>query len=234
MHNSLYGETATQTAGGIRAKDEEPMYGKGEELFNAISHTVGAALGIIFAVIAFLMVSKNPSTLSYVAVGIYSFSVITLYTMSALYHFLPHGTAKRIFRVFDHCTIFLLIAGTYTPYCLIVFWAQPIGKIMFAIEWGLAVVGITLNAVNMRKMAVKVFSMISYVIMGWLVAVAIPQLLTLVPLASFVFLLAGGIAYTVGIIFYALGKHRKYMHCVWHVFVIVGSVLQFVSILYFL
>lgn len=234
MHNSLYGDAAARAAGGLRTKDDEPMYGRGEDLFNAISHTVGAALGIIFAVIAFLMVSRNPSTLAYIAVSIYSFSVITLYAMSALYHFLPQGTAKRIFRVFDHCTIFLLIAGTYTPYCLIVFWAQPIGKVMFAIEWVLAVVGITLNAVNMRKKAVKVFSMISYVIMGWLVAVAIPQLLSLVPFACFAFLLAGGIAYTVGIIFYALGKNRKYMHCVWHVFVIIGSVLQYVSILYFL
>ena len=101
-----------------KVKRVQPIYGKGEEIFNAVSHIVGGGLGVVFAVIAFVIASFNPTANKFAAVAVYSFSVITLYTMSALYHFLPQGRAKRVFRIFDHCTIFLLIAGCYTPFCL--------------------------------------------------------------------------------------------------------------------
>jgi hemolysin III len=208
-----------------------PVYTKGEELFNAISHIVGGGLGILFAAIAFIVAAQTPTAEKIVAVSIYSLSIVTLYTMSSLYHFLPMGKAKRIFRIFDHCTIYLLIAGCYTPFCMILFWNEPIGKIIFFTEWGIALLGITFNAINMNWKAVKVLSMISYVIMGWMIVLVFPSLLQRVAFACVAFLLAGGISYTVGILFYALGKKKKYMHCVWHMFVLAGSILQFISIL---
>lgn len=211
-----------------------PVYTKGEELFNAISHIVGGGLGIVFAIIAFIVASANPTPLKYAAVGIYSASMIVLYTMSALYHFLRQGTAKRVFRIFDHCTIFLLIAGCYTPFCMIPLWSMTLGKVIFGIEWGIALLGITFNAINMNWKAVKILSQLSYVVMGWMVVVAIPTLIQILPLACLMWLLAGGISYTVGIIFFACGKKVRYMHSVWHIFVLAGSILQFVSILYIL
>ncbi len=211
-----------------------PVYGKAEELFNAISHIVGGGLGIIFSVIAFIVASFDPTPNKYAAVGIYSISIITLYTMSALYHFLHRGTAKRVFRIFDHCTIFLLIAGCYTPFCLITFWDTLYGKIIFFAEWALAVLGITFNAVGLNWKAIKILSQIAYVAMGWMIVFVLPGLVSAVSLGCVIWLLAGGLAYTVGIIFFALGKRVKFMHSIWHLFVVAGSVLQFVSILYIL
>ncbi|MGN0813904.1 MAG: hemolysin III family protein [Candidatus Coproplasma sp.] len=211
-------------------KKAQPVYGKGEEIFNAVSHIVGGGLGVIFAVIAFVIASFNPTANKFAAVAVYSFSVITLYTMSALYHFLPQGRAKRVFRIFDHCTIFLLIAGCYTPFCLLPLWGTTMGTVILVVEWGLAVLGITFNAVNMHWKAVKILSQISYVVMGWMIIPAIPLLLSTVSFPCFMWLLAGGIAYTVGIIFFALGKKKKYMHCVWHLFVLLGTIFQFISI----
>ena len=213
-----------------KVKRVQPIYGKGEEIFNAVSHIVGGGLGVVFAVIAFVIASFNPTANKFAAVAVYSFSVITLYTMSALYHFLPQGRAKRVFRIFDHCTIFLLIAGCYTPFCLLPLWGTAMGTAIIVVEWGLALLGITFNGINMHWKAVKILSQISYVVMGWMIIPAIPLLLNTVSFSCFMWLLAGGIAYTVGIIFFALGKKKKYMHCVWHLFVLVGTIFQFVSI----
>lgn len=227
----------TVTESGKRSVDRNrtlPRYGKGEELFNAISHIVGGGLGIIFSVIAFIFASFDATPNKYAAVAIYSVSIVTLYTMSSLYHFLRRGTAKRVFRIFDHCTIFLLIAGCYTPFCLITFWNTLYGKIIFFAEWAIAVLGITFNAVGMNWKAVKILSQISYVVMGWMIIFVLPDLVSAVSLSCVLWLLAGGIAYTVGIIFFALGKRIKFTHSVWHLFVIAGSALQFISILYIL
>ncbi len=209
----------------------EPLYGRGEDLFNAISHIVGGALGIIFFAVLMAKASLNPTPNKYAAAAVYSFSIILLYTMSALYHFLPQGRAKRVFRIFDHCTIFILIAGCYTPFCLIPFWGSAAGYVILGVEWGLAVLGVTFNGINMRRKAVKVISMIAYVVMGWMIIPVIPLLLAAVSLPCFAWLLAGGLAYTAGLIFFALGRNHKYMHCVWHLFVLAGSLCQFFSIL---
>lgn len=214
-----------------KLRPPEPMYGRGEDLFNAVSHIVGGALGVAFCVALCIVASYNPTVNKFVSAGVYSFSIVVLYTMSALYHFFPQGRAKRVFRIFDHCTIFLLIAGCYTPFCLLTFWGSAWGYAILAVEWGLAVLGITFNAINMRRKAVKVLSMIAYVVMGWMIIPAVPLLLKSVSLACFAWLLAGGLAYTIGIIFFALGKNRKYMHCIWHIFVLAGSICQFVSVL---
>lgn len=211
-------------------KHAQPIYTTGEEIFNSVTHIVGAVFGIIALIIGCVIISKNPAGYKYTAIIIYSVSMIILYTMSALYHAIPQGKAKRVLRIFDHCTIFLLIAGTYTPYCLIAFNGLPIGLTLFYIEWGLALVGITFNAINMNWKAVKVLSLISYIIMGWCIVFTFKTLSGLISLPSLIYLIVGGLFYTGGIIFYKL-KSVKYFHSIWHLFVLAGTVFQFFSIM---
>lgn len=213
-----------------RAKTAMPaMYTKGEEIFNAVTHIVGGAFGLA-AWIVLLYFSWGNLVYS-AAVSVFGISIIILYTMSALYHFLPVGGGKYVFRIFDHCTIFLLIAGTYTPYCLIALSGTKLGLIILITEWALAVLGITGNAIAMRNKVIKGISMALYVIMGWMILLGFNTLLEVLSPAAFWLLLAGGIAYTAGIIFFAFGKKIKYFHSIWHLFDIAGTALQFASIL---
>lgn len=205
------------------------MYSKGEEIFNAVTHIVGGAFGLAAWIVLLYFCQGN---LVYsVAVSVFSISVIILYTMSAMYHFLPVGGGKYVFRIFDHCTIFLLIAGTYTPYCLIALGGTKIGLIILIAEWVLAALGITGNAIAMKNKVIKGISMALYVIMGWMILLGFNILLDVLSPASFWLLFAGGIAYTAGIIFFAYGKKIKYFHSIWHLFDLAGTALQFVSIL---
>ena len=205
------------------------FYTKGEEVFNAVSHIVGGGLGLVFwAVLAFL---AYPDGMALMGVSLFGFGALALYTMSALYHFLPDGRAKGVFRVFDHCTIFLLIAGTYSPFCLIALGGTMEGWMVFGLQWGLAAVGIAMNAVAMNNKLVKGVSMALYVVLGWMALAVFPQLAAALPAPSLWLLLAGGIAYTVGIVFFALGKKMRWFHPVWHLFDIAGTALQFASIL---
>ncbi len=206
-----------------------PEYTKGEEIFNAVSHIVGGALGL--AALITLLIFAYPNAGYMASVAAFGVSVIVLYTMSALYHFLPRGGGKRVFRIFDHCTIFLLIAGTYTPFCVIALGLSTLGIIIIVIEWALAVLGITGNAIAMHNKVIKGISMAFYCIMGWLILIAFGELLQKLTVAEFALLLAGGLAYTLGIIFYALGKKIKYFHSVWHLFDVAGTALQFASLL---
>ena len=186
-----------------------PVYTKGEEIFNAVSHIVGGAFGLIALIVLLIYTYPNPS---------YMWAVTS-------------GGGKKVFRIFDHCTIFLLIAGTYTPFCVIALEGNVLGLIILIIEWSLAVIGITGNAIAMNNKFVKALSMASYCVMGWLILIAFVPLMQSISAASFWLLLLGGIAYTFGILFYALGKKVKYFHSVWHLFDILGTVLQFASIL---
>ena len=205
------------------------FYTKGEEVFNAVSHIVGGGLGLVFwAVLAFL---AYPDGMALAGVSLFGFGALALYTMSALYHFLPDGRAKGVFRVFDHCTIFLLIAGTYSPFCLIALGGTVEGWMVFGLQWGLAAVGIAMNAVAMNNKLVKGVSMALYVVLGWMALAVFPQLAAALPALALWLLLAGGIAYTVGIVFFALGKKMRWFHPVWHLFDIAGTALQFASIL---
>ena len=205
------------------------FYTKGEEIFNAVSHIAGGAFGLAFWIVLALFAYPDAAALA--GVSLFGFGAVTLYTMSALYHFLPDGKAKGVFRIFDHCTIFLLIAGTYSPFCLIALGGTTAGWIVFGLQWGCAAVGITMNAIAMNNKVVKAISMVLYVAEGWMAAAIFPQLFAAVPAASLWLLLAGGIAYTVGIVFFALGKKLRWFHPVWHLFDIAGTALQFVSIL---
>lgn len=221
------GKTATYPA--VRINKPVPEYTKGEEIFNAVSHIVGGALGL--AALVTLLIYAYPNAGYMASVAVFGISVIVLYTMSALYHFLPRGGGKKVFRIFDHCTIFLLIAGTYTPFCVIALGLSTTGIVILVIEWVLAVLGITGNAIAMNNKVIKGISMAFYCVMGWLILIAFGELFRNLTLAEFVLLLAGGLAYTLGIIFYALGKKIKYFHSVWHLFDVAGTALQFASLL---
>ncbi len=221
------GKTATYPA--VRINKPAPEYTKGEEIFNAVSHIVGGALGL--AALVTLLIYAYPNAGYMASVAVFGISVIVLYTMSALYHFLPRGGGKKVFRIFDHCTIFLLIAGTYTPFCVIALGLSTTGIVILVIEWVLAVLGITGNAIAMNNKVIKGISMAFYCVMGWLILIAFGELFRNLTLAEFILLLAGGLAYTLGIIFYALGKKIKYFHSVWHLFDVAGTALQFASLL---
>jgi hemolysin III len=144
---------------------------------------------------------------------------------------LPNGSGKAVFRVFDHCTIYLLIAGTYTPYCLIALGGTTVGTVILICEWALAIGGIIMNSIAMNNKIIKGISMGLYVIMGWMIVISFKRLLAFLSPASFWLLLLGGVAYTMGIAFYAFGKKVKYFHSIWHLFDLLGTALQFVSIL---
>lgn len=206
-----------------------PLYTFGEEIFNSVSHIVGGAFGI--AVLVALLYLSYPVQRYMWACAVFGASVICLYTMSALYHFLPTGRAKRVFRIFDHCTIFLLIAGTYTPYCTIALDGSVFGIAILVAEWTLAVLGITGNAIAMNNKIIKGFSMAAYCVMGWMIMIAVKPLMQTISVSAFILLLSGGLAYTVGIVFFAFGKKVKYFHAVWHLFDIAGTALQFAGLI---
>jgi hemolysin III len=222
---------ATAKGAKTRARNQKHnafFYSKGEEIFNAVSHIVGGAFGLAAWIV--LTVLAAPDIAAVTAVSVFSASIVLLYTMSALYHFLPAGRAKAVFRIFDHCTIFLLIAGTYTPFCVIALGGTTVGAVILLVEWFCALLGVTMNAIAMKNKAVKGISMALYVVMGWLIIAGAGALVKSLPAASLWLLLAGGLAYTGGIVFFALGKKVPYFHSVWHLFDLAGTALQFASI----
>lgn len=206
-----------------------PKYTLGEELTNSISHGIGAGLSVAALVLCVVRAALNVETVraaGVVAAAIYGATLVILYCMSTLYHALTNKTARTVFRIFDHTSIYLLIAGTYTPITLITL-RGAIGWVLFGIVWGLAILGITLNSVSIEKF--RIFSIISYILMGWAVVFGGKPVINLLPKGGLVFLLIGGAAYTIGIIFYAMKKF-KYMHSVWHFFVLAGSIMHFFAI----
>lgn len=210
-----------------------PRYTKGEELFNMITHIVGGGLGVVALLFCVIVAAYNQNIWAISSGLVYGFSVVILFTMSSIYHGLRAGLPKKVFRILDHCTIYVLIAGTYTPILLTHFReAYPTEAwILFGIIWGLAAIGITLNAIDLRRFIV--FSVICYLGMGWAAILRINQLISVLGQPFFVLLLIGGILYTIGVAFYAIGKRRKYMHSIFHLFVIVASILHSVAIAVF-
>ena len=210
-----------------------PDYTRGEERFNMITHIVGGALGIVALVLCVVRSALHHDPWGVVGSAIYGASLIMLYTISAVYHGLRPPRAKKVLQVLDHCTIYFLIAGSYTPICLTAIRrvSPGWGWTIFGVVWALAALAITLTAVDLKKYAV--FSMICYIGMGWCIIVALKITLKAIPLAGFLWLLAGGVAYTIGAVLYGLGKKKRYVHSVFHIFVVVGSVLQFVCIFFY-
>lgn len=209
-----------------------PTYTKGEEIFNMTSHIVGGALGIVATVLCITFAAVHGNGYGVVSSSIYGVTMIVLYTMSSIYHGLsPKIKSKKVFQILDHCSIFLLIAGSYTPFalCTIREVDSLAGWLIFGFIWGLAILGIVLNSIDIKKF--KVFSMICYLLMGWCIIIKgslLPELLTL---NGFILLIVGGVAYTIGAVVYGVGKKHKYFHSIFHLFILLGSFLHFMCIL---
>lgn len=206
------------------------QYTLGEEIFNSVSHGVGALLAIIGGSVIVTLAAVFGGAREITACTIYAVSLFLLYCMSTLYHAFPFSRVKRIFRIFDHSTIFLLIAGTYTPFMLISLKGKTIGLVIFIVVWACAVLGVTLNAISVNKFAK--LSLALYVIMGWSIVWAGKDVLEALSAGGVWLLILGGVFYTGGILFY-LAKKVKYMHSIWHLFVMAGSVLHYFCIVFY-
>lgn len=209
-----------------------PNYTKGEEIFNMVSHIVGGVAGIVTIVLASVIGAINNNPYGIVSGVIFGVSMIFLYTMSSIYHGLsPKLKSKKVFQILDHCAIFVLIAGSYTPFalCTLREYSTPLGWTIFGIIWGFAALGITLNSIDLKKF--KVFSMICYLAMGWCIIIRVNLLPALLGIPGFVLLFAGGIVYTIGAVLYMIGKKHKYIHSVFHLFVFLGNLLHVLCVL---
>ena len=209
-----------------------PTYTRGEEIFNMTSHIVGAGFAVIALILCVVFSIIRNNTYGLISSIIYGITMILLYTMSSIYHGLsPKLKAKKVLQILDHCSIFLLIAGTYTPFalCTLRAYSPQIGWAIFAINWIMAAIGITLNAIDLKRS--RVFSMICYLVMGWCIIVKINILPDLLGMKGFILLALGGVIYTIGAILYGVGVKVKYMHSVFHLCICVASILQFLCII---
>lgn len=209
-----------------------PKYSKGEEIFNMTSHIVGAVIGIAAMVLCIVAAAIHHNPYGVVSSSIYGVSMIILYTISSIYHGLkPELLGKKVLQIIDHCSIFLLIAGTYTPFCLCILreYNTAMGWTLFGIIWGIAALGITLNAIDLKKY--KVFSMICYIVMGWCIIIEAPLLFRLLGKIGFILLVSGGIVYTIGAVLYGIGKKKKWIHSIFHIACVIATILQFFCIL---
>ena len=208
-----------------------PVYSRGEVLMNMITHIVGGALGIVALVCCILRAVSRDNGYGIVSCAIYGASFIIMFTISSVYHGLPSCMGKKVMQVVDHCTIYFLIAGTYTAVVLSAL--RPLYPTLawglFYFEWSLALVAAVFTAIGLKKYSV--FSMACYIGMGWAVIPFWRQVLDVLSLPGFLLLLSGGIAYTIGSVLYGIGSRRKWMHSVFHIFVDIGALLQFLSVL---
>ena len=215
----------------LRDKIEIPKYTLGEELMSAITHGIGGLLSIAALVLCVVFSAIHGNVYAVVSSAIYGSTSIILYIMSTLYHSLKVNNAKRVFRIIDHCSIYLLIAGTYTPFALVAL-PKALGWTIFGVEWGCAILGIVLNSIDLKKY--KVFSMILYLVMGWMIIFSFKPLMAAGEMGCIYLSLAAGITYTIGAIFYGIGKKKKYMHSIFHFFVLAASVLFFFAIFFYI
>ncbi|MDR2308687.1 MAG: hemolysin III family protein [Paucimonas sp.] len=199
------------------------------ERFNAWTHLVGAVLACIGAIWLIVVAGLQGDPWKIVSFSIYGFTLLLLYSISTLYHS-TRGQAKKVMRKLDHLSIYLLIAGSYTPFCLVSL-RGPWGWSLFGVVWGLAVIGM-LQEIKPRSEA-RILSIIIYALMGWIVLVAVKPLLSSLGAAGFAWLAAGGVFYTVGIIFFAFDSRFRHWHGIWHLFVIAGSLMHFVAVLFY-
>ena len=208
-----------------------PDYTRGEELMNMITHIAGGAVGLLILIGSILIGAKHRDPWAITSGTIYGVLTCTLFVISSVYHGLPDGMGKRVMQVLDHCTIYFMIAGTYTPVLLVgIRKESPVAAwIVFGIEWGCALTAAALTAIDLKKY--KRFSMICYLGMGWAIVMILPQTLRVMHTGGFLWLLAGGLCYTVGAVLYGLGKKHRYVHSIFHLFVNAGSVLQAIAIL---
>jgi len=210
---------------------QPPKFSVGEEIANSITHGVGALLSLLgAAVLLYRAIRGEGTTIHVVSFAIYGASLFLLHLSSTLYHAIHHPGAKKVFWIFDHCSIYLLIAGTYTPFLLLSLWGRW-GATLLVTIWGLTILGIVFKSLyigRLRKASVGL-----YVLMGWLIVVAARELWLKVPHAALVYVAAGGLLYTVGVIFYGW-KRLRFHHMIWHLFVLGGSACHYFAILFYL
>ncbi len=210
-----------------------PDYTRGEEIFNMVSHIVGGGAGVIICALCVVKAFLNHDAYQIVASFIYGLSIVILYTVSSVYHGLKPPMGKKVMQVIDHCSIFILIAGTYTPITLVSLreYNPYLGWTVFGVVWGVSALGISLNAVDLKKYSL--FSIICYLVQGWCIVFTGKAAIEAITMKGFAWLLYGGIAYTLGAVLYGVAAKKtvRYMHSVFHIFVVIGSVLQFVGIL---
>ncbi len=213
------------------------LYTVGEEIFNSVTHGIGAIFSIVALCLMITFSALNGGTaIDIISFSIYGASLIILYTMSTLYHAITNEKAKKVLRIIDHSSVYLLIAGSYTPFALSILKNQDEKRIIILIfVWLLAIIGTVLYSIFKQK--VKIFNIVSYIIMGWAVSLLLPELnnvfTTLNIKCCLYLLIAGGITYTAGIIFYAI-KKVKYFHSIWHLFVLSGSILHFIAVMIYI
>ena len=210
-----------------------PNYTRGEELMNMITHIVGGALGIAVLLSCVIKAALNDSFFGILSCTIYGTAFITMFTISSVYHGLNAGMGKKVLQVIDHCTIYFLIAGTYSAVVLSAI--RPVFPVLgwglFIFEWILALVAATLTAIDLKKY--NTFSMICYIGMGWAIIPFWKQTILTMTRPGFLLLLLGGIAYTAGSVLYGLGSKHKWMHSIFHIFVVLGAVLQYFAVLFY-
>ena len=210
-----------------------PDYTRAEERFNMISHIVGGGMGIAATVLCVVAAALEGNGYGVVSGAIFGGSMVALYTISSVYHGLRGGTGKKVMQILDHCTIYFLIAGTYTPFCLCTIRQHDpaLGWGTFGFVWALAVVGIVLNAIDLERF--QKLSMVLYLGMGWCMILTGKLIVELLGGTGFALLVGGGVAYTVGAVFYGLGHKKRYIHSVFHLFCLVGSGLHILCILFY-
>jgi hemolysin III len=202
----------------------------GEELANSLSHGVGFVAALASLPILVVAAARHGSAINIVGASVFAATMVLLYLTSALYHALPRNRFKQVFQKLDHGAIYLLIAGTYTPFTLGVL-RGAWGWTLFGLVWGLAVVGVVLKAFD--RLSHPVISTGLYLVMGWLVMIAIGPLTSLLPAAGLLWLLAGGLAYTAGVVFYVVDARLRYSHFIWHLFVMAGTTCHFFAVLWY-
>lgn len=209
-----------------------PPYTKGEEIMNMVTHIVGGGAGIVALVLGVVLAAMYGDGYSLAGALVYGIAMILLYTFSSVYHGLrPSLLAKKVMQIIDHCSIFILIAGTYTPIvlCTIRLYSPALAWVLFGVVWAAATLGICLNSIDLKSY--KKFSAACYLLMGWCIAFAYPALDFLLSRGGAWLLVSGGISYTVGAGFYYFLKKKPYMHAVFHLFVLAGSILHMLYIL---
>ena len=208
-----------------------PDYSRGEEIMNMVTHIVGGAIGIVALTLCVMFAALRGNVFGIVTSAVYGTTMIALFTISSVYHGLQPNLGKKVMQVIDHCTIYFLIAGTYTVVVLSAIRpAFPnLGWGLFFFEWVMALIATTLTAIDLKKY--EAFSMVFYIGMGWAVIPFWKQTLFVLTKPGFLLLLFGGIAYTIGAVLYGIGSRKKWMHSVFHIFTIIGAGLQFLSVL---
>lgn len=201
-----------------------------QEIFNTVSHIIGGVLGLASLILCVSLSAKHGSFIGIMTSLVYGISMIILYTMSSIYHGLKPSKAKEILRVLDHCTIFILIAGTYTPIllCKVINVNAAVGWSIFAFVWIIAVTAILFTAVDLKKY--QPIEMLCMLLSGWSIMPFYNTLIDAITLNGFYLILAGGIIYTIGAILYGIGSKKSFMHCVFHIFVLAGSILHLIAI----